>query len=290
MENGIKRLEELGFSRYEAKAYIALLRRSPQNGYELAKSSGVPRANIYAVLHKLEARSAVLRLDTSSGIRFAPVPISELIERQEVRFRELLETTRKSLDQVVSEPQYEYVWNIRGYPALLEHVRSLVQQTREQLLIALLPTESALLGNSLSELEARGVEIITLCLLPCPAETCGTCRGKIYRYAIVPAQLNRWLLAVADHVEVLASEIGPGEDALSIRTRQPLFVHLAQWNIRNSIALAALVEDLGEHLPDLLQANTKKILDEITGKGAGESWLTQFRSTRSARQGKEDSG
>ncbi len=56
-------LQELGFGDYEARAYVALLQRSPINGYELAKASGVPRANIYAVLQKLAERGAVVRVD-----------------------------------------------------------------------------------------------------------------------------------------------------------------------------------------------------------------------------------
>src|SRR6266542_3193328 len=49
-------LQQLGFSEYEARAYLALLQRNPLNGYELAKVSGLPRANVYAVLQKLEDR------------------------------------------------------------------------------------------------------------------------------------------------------------------------------------------------------------------------------------------
>ena len=43
-------MQVLGFTDYEARAYLALLQRHPQNGYELAKASGIPRPNIYSVL------------------------------------------------------------------------------------------------------------------------------------------------------------------------------------------------------------------------------------------------
>ena len=54
MADVIALLLQLGFSEYEARAYLALLQRNPLNGYELAKVSGLPRANVYAVLQKLE--------------------------------------------------------------------------------------------------------------------------------------------------------------------------------------------------------------------------------------------
>jgi sugar-specific transcriptional regulator TrmB len=69
-------LQQLGFSEYEARAYTALLQRSPLNGYELAKAAGLPRANVYAVLQKLEERNAVGRQESPTGVRYAPRPRS----------------------------------------------------------------------------------------------------------------------------------------------------------------------------------------------------------------------
>src|SRR5215208_5851110 len=83
-------LQELGFSEYEARAYMALLQRNPLNGYELAKVSGLPRANIYTVIQKLEHRGAVVRLDTPGGVRYAPVDPGELTERIARRFEHVL--------------------------------------------------------------------------------------------------------------------------------------------------------------------------------------------------------
>src|SRR5262249_33872361 len=46
-EGSIERLQELGMSGYEAKAYIALVAAGePLNGYEVAKRSGVPRSTV----------------------------------------------------------------------------------------------------------------------------------------------------------------------------------------------------------------------------------------------------
>jgi sugar-specific transcriptional regulator TrmB len=61
-------LGRLGFLVSEARVYVALLRQQALTGYELAKVTGIPRANVYPVLKKLEqrgaaARSFVIRLD-----------------------------------------------------------------------------------------------------------------------------------------------------------------------------------------------------------------------------------
>src|SRR6476661_6173019 len=114
-------LQQLGFSEYEARAYLALLQRNPLNGYELAKLSGLPRANIYAVLQKLEERGAAVRLDLPNGTRYAPIAPAELIRRLATRFQDTLSGAQQALENLATPADPEYVWNIRGYAALLEH-------------------------------------------------------------------------------------------------------------------------------------------------------------------------
>ncbi len=59
MDEIIKELQKLGFSQYECKAYIGLLKHSPVTGYEVSKQTGVPRSMIYEVLGKLMDKGAV---------------------------------------------------------------------------------------------------------------------------------------------------------------------------------------------------------------------------------------
>ena len=71
MENKIKDAREalmaLGFSNYEAKAYCALLTRSPANGYQVAQESGIPRAKIYECLQRLVNRGAAIQVETTQS-------------------------------------------------------------------------------------------------------------------------------------------------------------------------------------------------------------------------------
>lgn len=49
-------VQRLGFGGHEARAYLALLPCAQMTGYELARALGVPRANVYDVLPRLEER------------------------------------------------------------------------------------------------------------------------------------------------------------------------------------------------------------------------------------------
>jgi HTH-type transcriptional regulator, sugar sensing transcriptional regulator len=287
-------LQGLGFGDYEARAYVALLRRSPLNGYELAKDSGLPRANVYSVLDKLEERGAVVRLDTPSGTRYSAVPPSELAGRIGSKFSENLNAARQLLEEMAAPPAYEYVWNARGYGSLLDHARTLVDAAQSRLLVATWATEAQALAYHLAAAEQRGVEITTLCLQACAAE-CGGCHGSIFRYRLAPEYAGRWLVVVQDDAEVLAGEIGPGDEALTVRTRQRMLVELSSWYIRHSIALAGMVSDLGDQLPDLLSPQTLAALSSLgpggyhgseqgeDGEGIETGWLEYMQHAISRR-------
>ena len=255
-------LQALGFGEYEARAYVALLKHSPLNGYELAKDSGLPRANVYSVLGRLEERGAVVRLDTPSGTRYSAIPPSELMGSMGSKFSANLSAAQRMLEEVAAPPPYEYVWNAHGYPSLLDHARTLIGGAQHRLLVAIWTPEARALAGDLAAAEERGVEVITLCLQGCLTE-CGGCRGAIFRYRLAPEYAGRWLVVVQDESEALAGEIGPGDEALTVRTRQRLLVELSAWYIRHSIALAGVVSDLGERLPGLLSPQTLSALSSL---------------------------
>jgi len=272
MVDTVEQLRQLGFGEYEARAYVALLQRSPMSGYELAKVSGLPRANVYAVLQKLEERSAVVLVDTPEGTRYAPVPAQELVERLQHNFEQRLETARRGLDELVGPAPYDTVLNARGYAVLLDHARTLIGAAQQRLLLALSQPESQALAATISAADARGVRVVTLCMAGCQNE-CGTCRGDVHRYRLAPEQATRWLVVVSDESEVLAGEIGLAGEAHVVRTRQRLLVDLSVGYIRHSIALAALLNDAGGRLIAGLKPETRAVLATRGPGGQQGDWL-----------------
>jgi DNA-binding MarR family transcriptional regulator len=272
----LEQLRELGFGQYEAQAYITLLKKNPLSGYELARDSGVPRANIYTVLQKLEERGAVVRLDTEGSRRYAPVLPEELIQGLRQRLQTSLEDAEKALCNLAAQLEPDYVWNTHGYPVVLDHARSLIDAASRELLLATNPQEAPALTESLDRAGARGVKITSLCTAGCQSE-CGACRGQVYRYHVAPQTGSRYLMVIPDQVEVLAGEIGPGESAQAVRTRQNLLVNLAIRHINDSIALSALLLDLGDRLDDLLTPETRSMLASFGSEGQGTGWLAEMR-------------
>lgn len=276
MTDAIQGLMRLGFTEYEAKAYIALLQHSPLNGYELARESKIPRANVYPVLEKLESRGVVIRNESPAGTRYAPIPPGELTQHLSSQLQASLADVEQQLGSLDQPIDYEYIWNIRGYPALLEHAQDLIDAAKHSLLIALSPQESLKLVHNMEKAANRGIEINTLCLYDCAPE-CGRCQGHVDRFALAPEENTRWLIVVQDEQDLLSGEIGAAEEAQSVRTRQRLMVNLAIGYIRRSIALAVLLKDLQGQPEELLSPSAHEVLQAIDTTRKNGGWLELVR-------------
>jgi sugar-specific transcriptional regulator TrmB len=253
-------LRRLGFSEYEAKAYVALLQQHPASGARVAKVSGIPRPNVYAVLQKLEEAGAALRVETGDGIEYSPVRPAELIERLSSEFEEVVHAARQVLDDIGSPVEDDYVRNLRGEPLLLQHAREIVNSAATEVLLAVSLPEAQALVEVTGQAEARGVAFTTLCLQACPQE-CGNCRGTIYRYPLNQAEDNsRWLTVIRDSNEIFVGAISR-EEVTGIRTKQRRLVEMTSWYIRHSIAVAQLLNDLGSQVDQLLNPITQAYLE-----------------------------
>jgi predicted transcriptional regulator len=278
MDGLLARLTELGFGEYEARAYITLLQHSPVNGYELSRHSGVPRGSIYGALARLEEKGAVVRQESPDGTRFAPVASDEVLRNCAGRFERTLKAIESELAVLAPPPDTGGVLNTRGYSASLDHARALVGSAQRSLMLAVWPQEAAALREETAAAVTRDVQIHTLCLANCPRE-CGHCRGQVYRYDVAPEEEKRWLLLAPDGREVLAAEIGPETTGpaearvAAVRTRQRLVVALVEAYIRQSIALAAILTDLGPTLIHALARQTRDHLNALRPAAAkGGPW------------------
>ena len=280
----VEQLIRLGFTRYEAQGYVTLLRRSPLTGYELAKLSGVPRANIYEVLERLQERGTVMRVEEERTTRYVPIASDRLLGRLRRDFERTLEDAQSSLQAIGRNTRWEPVMNARGYASALSLARELISSATSELLIAVWPQEAEALAAATEEACNRGVAITTLCLAGCRHE-CGLCRGAVHRYRVAPDTQTRWLVLSSDGGEILTGEIR-GDETVAVRTRQRLLVELAGWYIRHTIAVAAIVRDLDARKGSALSPQTKAILRSIGTNDSGRDWLAHLRSMIAASDAK----
>src|SRR5579864_4996172 len=84
-------LVAVGFTEYEAKIYLELLRNNPATGYQLAKSAGIPRSMVYEALGRLRNRGAVLETLEERATLYRPLPPDVLLDNHAREQQQLIE-------------------------------------------------------------------------------------------------------------------------------------------------------------------------------------------------------
>ena len=110
-------LGELGLTEYEGKIYLALLKESPANGYQLSKRTGVPRSMVYEALGRLHSRGAVLKTGDVRSTKYRPLPPEQLLDRFDRKHQQLITGLRDNLLSLYDSQTEESLWTVRGREA-----------------------------------------------------------------------------------------------------------------------------------------------------------------------------
>ncbi|MGD8564122.1 MAG: helix-turn-helix domain-containing protein [Desulfarculaceae bacterium] len=243
-------LLNLGFTKYEAQVYLALIAKNPQNGSQLSRASGVPRANIYNTLDGLRAREIVMEVD--KGL-YAAIPVQELIRRLRLEHNRDLSALKSVAEQARTKNTPEYVWTMTGYEQVMAKARDMIAKASRELFIRLFPEEGEQLKWELKEAEGRGVVVKYVSLGPPPMD---------FEYQIIHPELEllakkingRSLEMVADHMEVITGCLtgAPNEESrIAWATNKWL-----AFSIRDAIlhdfyhAILHKIHELGEELTE----------------------------------------
>ena len=83
-------------------------------------------------------------------------------------------------------------------------------------------------------------------------------------------------MVAADAKEMLAGEIRSDDTAYAVRTTQQMLVELAGWYVRNSVALATLVTDLGDRMPGSSARRLRRCFPRCGTAGSAAVGLSRF--------------
>lgn len=252
------KLVQIGFSEYEAKAYVALLRESPVTGYQLAKTSGVPRSMIYEVLGKLTARGAAMTLRKEGSTQYAPVPAGEFLAQLQHEQDALIGALEQELAGLDAVSDLDYVWNIEGHENVMAKAREMIGQAHERIYLSLLPATFPALQDALQRAIGRGVQVVVYSTgeLDLPG-------GRVIANP-VPGEVHErveglWLVLVVDAKEVLVGELLTENRARASWTGSPLFVFIAEHHLRTDLYLPRVLSLLGEQALGLIQEEDREL-------------------------------
>ncbi|MBS1254074.1 MAG: hypothetical protein MAG451_03130 [Anaerolineales bacterium] len=130
-------LTDIGFTEYEAKVYLALLRENPATGYHLSKEAGIPRSMVYEALGRLDVRGAVLKSAEDKATLYRPLPPDALLDRYRQEHRRLMHNLRSGLRQLYVAQDEDLLWTTTGREAVLAYAGQMIRGTESELMLVL---------------------------------------------------------------------------------------------------------------------------------------------------------
>ncbi|MEO1328754.1 MAG: helix-turn-helix domain-containing protein [Pseudomonadota bacterium] len=253
-------VKSLGFTEYEAKAYLALIESSPATAYDISNRSGVPRPNTYSALKALAARGAVMPISENPS-RYVPQPPDQLFSAIASQTRQLCDTISERLSDIAETPGEQYVWNLRGETEVHGKVADMIAGAERAIWFKGEPSTLRVHAKRLRAAAVdRGVRLMVILYGQDTEEFRYTsaCEVYIHEATGVPMGFADNLFTVAvDHREMLTANLE--ETMVAAHAENRAVVKMALSLLRHDYYMAEIFRvfkdeidaEFGEHLRDL---------------------------------------
>ncbi|GIG56931.1 hypothetical protein Lfu02_13030 [Longispora fulva] len=256
----MERLTALGFTSQEARVYVALLQQPFATGYELAKSAGLQRANVYQVLSALVDRSVVARVSEDTPARFVAHPPAEVLGRIKRQTAERADSLIADL-AAVTAPQEQAAFTLRDRAAVIDHTVTLVREATRRVAVCVWASDLDWLAGPLRAASEAGRQVVVNVFGDAELDF-----GDVYRHESLSRTVGGHLLTVAvDHTTALVASFD--DPAGAVFTRNPALVRVVEKLIRDETYMAAIYERFAPELeaafgPHLVNLRTRLLPPE----------------------------
>lgn len=277
----VGQLTELGFSVYEARAYVGLLGQEPMTGYALGNLTGIPQPKVYETLRRLADKLAVVKIGDDPA-RFVAVPADRLIAQLDADFRRRLAEAKAGLAEATrGKPADELrvLRTPRGWPAIARHAAGLIQQARRHVYLSAHAAQLADFADVIARADQRGVRLDVLTFGPAGLELA---HGRVLAHASTAGVLYRHhqarhLALVADGEHTLWALAPDGLTWEALAATDALLAAVVKGYIRHDIYVQQMFADFPAELIARYGPGLDKLVtpfaaeQQATGQGAGQA-------------------
>lgn len=277
----IERLTALGFTSQEARVYLALLQQPSATGYELAKSAGLQRANVYQVLAALADAGVVARVSDDSPGRFVASPPADVFGRIKRQTTERADSLIADL-ATLGPSQERAAFTLRDREAVIDRTASLVGAAERRVAVCLHAADLDWLAPPLRAAAQSGRQVVVNVFGDAELDF-----GEVYRHEAPSLAVGGHLLTLAvDHSAALVASLD--EPFGAVYTRNPALVRVVEKLIRDETYMAAIYARFGSELeaafgPHLVNLRTRLLppdqaeqLMSIVGFAAQDDTVTHL--------------
>lgn len=264
MDEIIESLKELGLNTYEAKVYIALLKKYPATGYEVSQLANVPQSRAYDTLKVLEKEKIVVA-NNSKPVTYTPIKPKELTKRFQRKVNSTLEFLDKNLPSV-KDDYTEPILSISGAANIREKIIEIIKNAKKEICIEIWSHDFKILEPYLYDAYNRGVEVKIV-----GYDNFSGNFGLVYEHGLAKEIENslggRMIILCADDEEGMIGNTSShkGEILHVVWTKNPGVLFLIKEFVVHDMFLLDVEENLSEPIRQAYGKNMRKLRDKILG-------------------------
>ena len=255
MSDLVEKLKSVGLNSYEAKVYIALLKKYPATGYEVSQNADIPQSRAYDALKSLEIEKIVVS-DNAKPQKYTPISPKELTARYKRKINSTLEYLDKKLPNVKSDYN-EPIHYIFDYNEVITKAKEIIKNTKNSIYIEIWKEDFKLLENDLRNAYDRDIDVKIVGF-----DNIRTNFALVYNHdgaRELEAQIGRHLYLLSDGCECVFGRI----DGNVIWTKNKDISFLLKEFIVHDMYLL----DVGQNFPEQLRyfygSGFKKLKDKV---------------------------
>ena len=249
----VERLLDLGFSRYEAQAYVGMLGHEPMTGYALANLTGIPQPKVYETLRRLTRKGAAIQVGGDPAL-FVALPPSRLLAQLDSEFQQRLADAKEELSRPAGAVggDFRVLRVMTDWAAIAKCAIGMLDSARRHYYVSLNADEPDAVVVAIRRADARGVLGDILHFGPSEVSIGNgqmirhlSTDGVVYRH-----HQARHLAVVADGTRVLWALAADGANWDAASADDALIAAAVKGYIRHDMYVQRITSDFGPMLAE----------------------------------------
>ncbi len=269
MADLIEKLKEIGFNTYEAKVYVALLKKYPATGYEVAKLANIPQSRTYDTLKSLQEKNVVTATN-AKPVSYTPIKPKQLLASYQKKMNSTLNYLEKNLP-AVKDNYIEPVVTISGKQNIYNKILEVIQNAKREIYMEVWSQDFKIFEQELLNAYNRNVEIRIV-----GYDNFQSKFGMVFEHAfakdIEMSLGGRMVIIAADDSESVVGKVSSFKnedpDTNIIWTKNKSIVFIIKEFIVHDMYLIDVEENLVEQMKYIYGKGFKRLKDKVLGTNA----------------------
>ena len=269
MADLIEKLKEIGFNTYEAKVYVALLKKYPATGYEVTKLANIPQSRTYDTLKALEEKNIVISTNTKP-VTYTPIKPKMLTQRVQKKINSTINFLDKHLPNV-KDDYNEPIITITGQQNIQNKIIDVIRSAKREIYMEIWSQDFKVFEKDLLDAYNRNIEIRIV-----GYDNFNSRFGLVFQHAfardIEMSLGGRMIIIAVDDNEGIIGKISSLKNEISdtniIWTKNQGIVFIIKEFIVHDMYLIDVEENLVEQMKYIYGKGLKRLKDKVLGNNA----------------------